>query len=53
MSFRWRGGPDPEASTTVSVAAGEQVSVEFRTPLMLGLAFVGKPALRVTSPERL
>ena len=51
--FRWPGGPDPEASTTVNVAAGEQVSLEYRTPLMLGLAFVGKPALRVISHESL
>ena len=49
VSFPWRGGPDPEASTTLNVAAGEQVSLEYRTPLMLGLAFVGKPALRVIS----
>ena len=49
VSFPWRGGPHPEASTTLNVAAGEQVSLEYRTPLMLGLAFVGKPALRVIS----
>jgi len=46
-----RGGPDREAGTTVNVAAGEQVSLEYRTPLMLGLALFGKPALRVISHE--
>jgi hypothetical protein len=50
VSFHWRGGPDPEARTTVEVPAGEQIYVEFRTPLMLGLAFIEKPVLRVVSP---
>ena len=35
----------------MNVAAGEQVSLEYRTPLMLGLALFGKPALRVISHE--
>ena len=50
VSFRWPGGPDPVASTTVDVADGEQVHVEYRTPAMFGLAITGKPALRVASP---
>jgi hypothetical protein len=53
VSFRWRGGPDPEASTRVDVAAGEQVWVKFTTPLMFGLAFMGQPALQVVAaPKR-
>ena len=52
MSFCWPGGSHPEASTTVHVAPGEQVSVEYRTPLMFGAAPVQKPALSVVHPHR-
>lgn len=53
VSFHWPGGPDPEATMTVDVAAGEMTHLEFRTPLMLGFAFVGKPNLRVVdAPPR-
>ena len=51
VSFPWRGGPDPEASITVSVGPGEVVYLEFRTPLMFSLAFIEKPTLRVVVPD--
>jgi hypothetical protein len=51
VSFRWPGGSNPEASTTVDVAPGEQVYVEYRTPFMLAMAVVEKPSLRVVHPN--
>jgi hypothetical protein len=52
VSFRWRGGPDPKASATIDVAQGQQVNLEFRTPVMFGLGFMSHPTLRlIDSPH--
>lgn len=50
VTFRWPGGPDPEANITVDVVAGQQIYLEFRTPLMFGFAFMEQPRFKVVSP---